>query len=1382
MPAANVRLVVRRFGPAADPPSDAELVGAFATRRDHAAFAELLRRHGPTVFGACRRVLGDSHDAEDAFQAVFLVFARKADTIRPPGAVGGWLYGVAVRTANKAKVAAARRRRREMIAATPERDPASRERERPEHSPELAELRTALDAELARLPESLRTAVVLCDLQGKTRAEAAAELGCPEGTVAARLHRARKRLADALTRRGLALPVAGLIAVLAPASVSAALSQSALVVASGIAPSAVQALAREVIRSMTTTIHAIAIGVVALVAGGLVAASTLINGSPENPGVNTGSPAPTAVAEAAPVLPAPLAQPDHGSPVYSVSYSPDGKRFLSVGGGKAMVWDTDNRKKLFAFDAEFAAFSGDGKDLFALAGDEFRTVDAATGKTTERKARHQPKSVPGGRWAAFSDNAMMWVEFDGVRHHLQTELTDDLYDLADQKDHNPLGSTIVPVHGRGGAFSSDNKYFAGIHAATKDYKEIACLTVWRSGTGARVGTIFRGFDHPVHAFAWSPSGEEIAVAYADSVRVYDAGTLKEKRKFNESGGTAIAWSKDGKMLAVAVQETVGTTTSTSTGSSTDGNTTATTSSSSTDVTAMPVAVHIIDAETGKQLQKFDGFADNLPVISLAFRPDGKQLVCGAGFFPSDGPVSNLPKPAKDAKGLRVLTLDEPAKPAGGRWKESKVFDLTAWLAGSVAFDPEGKRFYVGGTGHLQAYDAATLKQLWSYQDSEQFIAVATSPDGKTLATTYPATGKWGVQFLDAATGKATEKVEEAGAPAGWPHPLAVACFPDEVVLGGGIEPVSRTRKVIFGNAREYIVKSGIDWEKASTIKASTVDANKEPSDKFAVPIAVSPDGKRVVVNGPLNKDTGKNVLWAWSAGSGAQNKLLEGHKAAVVSAVWVGKVIVTGDADGLVITWDGETFKEKSRVNLGGRVAALTLSRDGSHISAAVARPVGGAGQGAYAEEVFMWPAGAPPEKPEAISSNRAAGPFAGVASLAFAPDGKTLVSAFCNFKHLSGGRELIGYVRIFGIVPEKPKVEPKPAPAPAAAEKWTDTSTLTDHGSLVNGVAVAPDGKTFAAATDGGITCWDATTRKVLWRTKDTDAPYYALAYSGDSKTLFVAGKTDVVRLDAATGKASDLLGDAKGVPADNTRHVINEFRTRALAVSPDGKSLAGSNGHSNWLVEPENPDNHRGHTHVGGTPKDGELVRAGVAWSADGKRLAWIDPKYTRTVPSGLSKSDTHWPVRVWNISEAGPFGGLFGHDDPVTAIAWSKDGKLIASGDEKGLVIAWDAQTGKELWHKRLGDGGRVHALAISPEDNTIAVGVGLGARKSPERVVLLAAKDGGEVQHLVGAGSLPVASVAWSKDGKFLVTGCGAAGQVITETKPPVGEVVVWERKP
>src|SRR5439155_19014045 len=166
--------------------TDADLLAAFADRRDEAAFEVILRRHGPTVLGVCRRVAGPGPDAEDAFQATFLVLARKARAVRPRSALAGWLYGVAVRTALKVRAAEARRRTKEREVATMPR-PADAEPPTPD---ELA----ALHRELGRLPADLRAAVVLCDLEGKTRAAAARQLGWPEGTVASRLARARRVL------------------------------------------------------------------------------------------------------------------------------------------------------------------------------------------------------------------------------------------------------------------------------------------------------------------------------------------------------------------------------------------------------------------------------------------------------------------------------------------------------------------------------------------------------------------------------------------------------------------------------------------------------------------------------------------------------------------------------------------------------------------------------------------------------------------------------------------------------------------------------------------------------------------------------------------------------------------------------------------------------------------------------------------------------------------------------------------------------------------------------------------------------------------------------------------------------------------------------------
>jgi RNA polymerase sigma-70 factor (ECF subfamily) len=178
--------------------TDGQLLTRFLGRRDDDSFEALLRRHGPMVLGVCRRVLHHEQDAEDAFQATFLVLARKAGSVVPRERVGNWLYGVAYKTALKARALSAKRRGREFqVMAMPEPTGARRGQDL------WADVQPVLDRELSRLPDKYRFPVVLCDLEGKTHKEAARQLGCPEGTVSVRLVRARALLARRLTQRGL---------------------------------------------------------------------------------------------------------------------------------------------------------------------------------------------------------------------------------------------------------------------------------------------------------------------------------------------------------------------------------------------------------------------------------------------------------------------------------------------------------------------------------------------------------------------------------------------------------------------------------------------------------------------------------------------------------------------------------------------------------------------------------------------------------------------------------------------------------------------------------------------------------------------------------------------------------------------------------------------------------------------------------------------------------------------------------------------------------------------------------------------------------------------------------------------------------------------------
>src|SRR5262249_55480886 len=184
------------------------LLARFVAGGDEAAFAALVDRHGQMVLGVCRRLLGDWHDAEEAFQATFLVLAKKAATLARPDSLGNWLHGVAYRTAVKAKARAARRRAYERqaaaMSATDDSPPEQGRRD----------LREMLDQELSRLPPKYRAPLVLCYLEGKTNVEAARELGCPSGSLSWRLARGRDLLRARLSARSTplaALPPVGLL-------------------------------------------------------------------------------------------------------------------------------------------------------------------------------------------------------------------------------------------------------------------------------------------------------------------------------------------------------------------------------------------------------------------------------------------------------------------------------------------------------------------------------------------------------------------------------------------------------------------------------------------------------------------------------------------------------------------------------------------------------------------------------------------------------------------------------------------------------------------------------------------------------------------------------------------------------------------------------------------------------------------------------------------------------------------------------------------------------------------------------------------------------------------------------------------------------------------
>jgi RNA polymerase sigma factor (sigma-70 family) len=262
--------------PGAEALTDAQLLARFLARQDESAFALLVRRHGPMVLGVCRRVLRHTQDAEDAFQAAFLVLARKANSVLKREALGSWLYMVAYRTAQRARANQARQR-------TLERQ--VEDMPHPQVLPEQPQdWRALLDEELGLLPQKYRAAVVLCDLEGQSRREAARQLNLPDGTLSSRLATGRRLLAERLSRRGVALSGGALAAALAEGAASAQVAAPLIVataraagwVAAGhlaAVASPVAILTKGVLRAMFLSKLKVVTGVVlvvaALTAGGL---------------------------------------------------------------------------------------------------------------------------------------------------------------------------------------------------------------------------------------------------------------------------------------------------------------------------------------------------------------------------------------------------------------------------------------------------------------------------------------------------------------------------------------------------------------------------------------------------------------------------------------------------------------------------------------------------------------------------------------------------------------------------------------------------------------------------------------------------------------------------------------------------------------------------------------------------------------------------------------------------------------------------------------------------------------------------------------------------------------------------------------------------------
>ena len=634
--------------------TDGQLLRRFVGERSEAAFTALLQRHGPMVLGVCRRLLREPHDAEDAFQATFLVLVRKAGSISKPELLGNWLYGVAYRTALKARAKSARRR-------SVERQVVDLPAVAPSAAGDWADVRSLLDELIRRLPAKYRVPFVLCYLEGRTNEEAARLLGCPKGTVLSRLARARERLRAPLARQGLA-PAGAFAIVLSGgagfAAVPAALATSTIragtlvsageAAGAGAVPSRVAALTEGVLKAMLFTRLKVAAAVLLAlgVVGGAVFVCRVLTAKPVDV-MKESAAAPAAAQELQTVREAHNLKAQKEKPEALAQRAARDKGEPAAAG----AWQLRSSLKVPA-GAIAMAICPDGRTL-AVRGNKATPMtitlwDVVTG---QQRATLETETVTSS--VAFSPDGktVAWPEgYQGIA----------LWDvaqgrkLATLKERTPTGFQFMSV-----AFSPDGKTLAvggGVVLNTPPagpgapaiWRETSAIKLWETATGTE-RAVLRGHGRRVTSVAFSPDGKSLASASLDgAVKLWDPAIGQERVALRGHTGhqvDEVVFSPDSKLLATA----------------------------SHDHTAK-----LCDVATGRELLTLRGHTSW--VRCVAFVPDGKIVATGA----ENGVVKLWDvTTGRERASLRVYDR-------GGVW--------------SVKFACQGKVLATGGAGAVKLWE------------------------------------------------------------------------------------------------------------------------------------------------------------------------------------------------------------------------------------------------------------------------------------------------------------------------------------------------------------------------------------------------------------------------------------------------------------------------------------------------------------------------------------------------------------------------------------------------------------------------------------------------------------------------------------------------------